>query len=84
MATKQKPPSLQQFDGLLRTGELAVRLNVHPRTVRRWVEAGRLRAIKLPGGQFRFDPADVRTALARGGTIYDHHATEAAIPAATA
>jgi excisionase family DNA binding protein len=50
---------------LLTTSEVAKRLKVHPATVRRWVEAGSLSAITLPGGkQRRFREADVDKLLA--------------------
>lgn len=44
---------------LLTTAEVATRCKVHPETVRRWAREGSLKAITLPGGQKRYDPAEV-------------------------
>ena len=38
---------------LLTVNEAAGALRVHPRTVTRWIEAGRLKAITLPNGRYR-------------------------------
>jgi excisionase family DNA binding protein len=38
---------------LLRVGQAAAELGVHPKTVRRWLKAGRLRYVRLPGGERR-------------------------------
>jgi excisionase family DNA binding protein len=35
------------------TDEVAELLRVHPTTVRRWIASGRVRAIRLPGGNYR-------------------------------
>jgi excisionase family DNA binding protein len=39
---------------LLTVGEAAKRLGVHPKTLRRWTDAGRLPFIRLPSGHRRF------------------------------
>lgn len=44
---------------LLTTAEVAERYRVSTMTVRRWVAAGELEAIRLPGGQLRYRAADV-------------------------
>ena len=40
--------------------ELAELCKVHVSTVRRWIAAGRLRAIRLPGGNYRIPEAEVK------------------------
>jgi excisionase family DNA binding protein len=44
---------------LIGTSEAARILDVTDETIRRWVEAGRIRYIRLPSGQLRFERADV-------------------------
>ena len=57
---------------VLTTAEVAVLLRVSPRTVRRAVDAGSLRAIRLlPGGAPRFSRADIE-ALIAGGQMRPH------------
>jgi excisionase family DNA binding protein len=48
---------------LLRTEQVAKMLNVAPSTVRNWVRLGRLRSVKLPGGQYRIARRDVEKLL---------------------
>lgn len=48
---------------LLTTVAAATRLNVDPSTVRRWIEDGRLPAVK-PGRDYRIDPGDLDALLA--------------------
>jgi excisionase family DNA binding protein len=43
MVTETRP-------GLLTIGAAAARLRVHPNTLRKWVDAGRVQAIRRPGG----------------------------------
>lgn len=43
---------------LLTTQDVAERLAVDPSTVRRWIEDGRLPAVK-PGRQWRIDPTEL-------------------------
>ena len=47
----------------MRTEEVAERLAVDPSTVRRWIEDGRLPAVK-PGREYRIDPEDLAEFLA--------------------
>lgn len=47
-------------DELLTINEVAGMMKVSPRTVRRWVEAGELRVIRLPGRTIRFRLDDVQ------------------------
>lgn len=52
---------------LLTVNDVAALLRVSPRTVRRWIETGKLRATRLPGrGAYRIQPADLRAALHEG------------------
>jgi len=39
---------------LMKPGEVAKMFGVHTKTVRRWVDSGHLKVIRLPGGQFRY------------------------------
>jgi len=50
---------------LLTPADVAALFRVDPKTVSRWVLAGRLTAIKTPGGHNRFRRSEVR-ALLRG------------------
>jgi excisionase family DNA binding protein len=54
----------QNHRHLIGTGDAAERLGVSTRTVHRWVKDGKLRALKSPGGQLRFDPDDIDGAFA--------------------
>jgi excisionase family DNA binding protein len=49
----------------LRSGQVATLLGVHPRTVLRWADAGRLPYVATLGGQRRFPNAQVQALLAR-------------------
>jgi excisionase family DNA binding protein len=51
-------------DELLTTGQVADLLNVHAQTVRRWIENGNLRAIRLPSGVWRVRRSDLDALLA--------------------
>ena len=44
---------------MLRPGEVARLFGVSAETVGRWVRAGKLRAVRTPGGQLRFRESDV-------------------------
>jgi len=44
---------------LLTSSQAAAQLGVHPATLRRWADAGRVRHVKFPNGRLRFDPADL-------------------------
>lgn len=44
---------------LLGVREAAEQLGVHENTIRRWEEAGLIRALKLPTGVRRFQPEEV-------------------------
>jgi len=47
-------PARRDPDSLLTPGEVASLYRVDPKTVTRWVKAGRLSAFKTPGGHHRF------------------------------
>ena len=44
---------------LLTIREVARELRVHPRTVKRWIKAGNLQAVKLSAGIIRVDSEEV-------------------------
>lgn len=46
---------------LLKVAEVATRLNVEPKTVRRYIEKGALVAVKLPSGHWRVPEEALRT-----------------------
>ena len=48
---------------LLTTDEVAEVLRVHIGTVTKWVRQGRLVAVTLPGGTYRFHRADIERIL---------------------
>ena len=48
---------------LLDTREVAALLGVHPMTIKRYVNAGALEVLQLPGGAFRFRRSDVEVML---------------------
>lgn len=45
--------------------DIATRLQVTDLTVRRWIEAGELPAVKFKGGQYRIHPDDFQDFLKR-------------------
>lgn len=57
-------------DRLMTPGEVAALFRVDPKTVTRWAAAGKISAIKTPGGHRRFRESEVR-ALLEGGTSDD-------------
>lgn len=50
-------------DELMTPGEVARLFRVDPKTVTRWAAAGRIEAIKTPGGHTRFRRSAVEAAL---------------------
>lgn len=44
---------------VLRRGEAAERLGVHPNTLAGWVQRGWLKGMKLPSGEMRFSEDEV-------------------------
>jgi putative resolvase len=59
-ALETSPRSLE-----LSISDVAVMLGVSVATVRRWADAGHLASYRTPGGQRRFNPADVDSFLTR-------------------
>ena len=48
---------------LLSVRQAAEALGTTPRSVRRWIQAGKLAAVRLPGGQWRVSTGALRDAL---------------------
>lgn len=48
----------------LRLSEAAAYLYVHPDTLRRWADQGKVRCVRTPGGERRFAIADLEAAYA--------------------
>ncbi len=61
MSETAAPPALLRLSQLARFWEL------HPRTIRGWIQQGRLPAIRSPGNHLRLRPADVRAFCEREG-----------------
>ena len=53
------------IDGFLTPADVAAQWKVSLRTVQRYIADGKLPAVKLPGGQYRVDPADAAAAITR-------------------
>jgi excisionase family DNA binding protein len=52
-----------EFDTWLSLAEAAQQLGVHPTTLRRWSDLGRISHSRTPGGHRRFDPSDIQSFL---------------------
>ncbi|MGZ4511989.1 MAG: helix-turn-helix domain-containing protein [Mycobacterium sp.] len=52
----------------LKAAEVARRWRVSPRTLQRYIASGRLKADRLPGGQYRIRAEDAEAALATDTT----------------
>jgi excisionase family DNA binding protein len=50
-------------DDLLTPGEVAVMFRVNPKTVTRWARAGKISAVRTPGGHRRFRASEIRRVL---------------------
>jgi excisionase family DNA binding protein len=50
-------------EDLLTVAEVAGILHVHIRTVHRWIEAGKLKAVRMPNGRYRIRAADADAML---------------------
>lgn len=51
---------MDDYDRLLTPGEVARLFRVDPKTVSRWAKAGRVTAIRTPGGHRRFREAEIQ------------------------
>ena len=54
---------------LLNTKAVADYLSVHPRTILRYVQQGRLRAIRLSSLSLRFEPSDLENFISNLATV---------------
>jgi excisionase family DNA binding protein len=61
MAASRRTP---EAEVLLTPAEVATIFRVDPKTVTRWAQAGKLTAIRTPGGHRRFPESEVRALLA--------------------
>lgn len=52
-----------QSDALLTPSEVASMFRVDPKTVTRWAKAGKLSAVRTPGGHRRYREVEVRSLL---------------------
>lgn len=50
---------LRNPDALLTPGEVASAMRVHPKTVSRWADTGKIRFVRTPGGHRRFYAVDL-------------------------
>lgn len=60
---------MSKESALLTTSEVAVLFRVHPKTVTRWAEAGRLNHVRTLGGHRRFQREEIENLLANAYTI---------------
>lgn len=60
-----KSPMIKRSDRLLTTGQVARYTGMSQQTVIRLIDAGRLKAIRIPGMRYRWIRADVAEAWAR-------------------
>ncbi len=58
---------INEADMLLTPAEVAALFRVDPKTVTRWARAGRLTAVRTPGGHRRYHAAEVHRLLERAG-----------------
>ena len=56
---------------LLTAVEVANQLQVLPMTVREWLRKGKLKGVRLPGGDWRVRPEDLDAMLETGGAGTD-------------
>ena len=59
METAEVTQDMAEQHPLMQVREAARALGIHENTLRRWQEAGRIRAVKLPTGVRRFRPEDI-------------------------
>lgn len=54
-----EPELVDGFEALLKPGQVAERLRVHPRTVTNWANRGKIRFVWTPGGHRRYPESAV-------------------------
>lgn len=59
--------AVPEEDRLMKPGEVAALMRVHPKTVTAWASAGKLTAIKTPGGHRRYREVEVSALFAGTG-----------------
>ena len=59
----EKVGHTQERGTLLRLTEAAALIQVHPDTLRRWTNAGKITAYRTPGGHRRYRADDVRALM---------------------
>lgn len=62
----RSPKAVTQMTEFLTVREVAEQLKVWRETVRVWLQQGKLRGFKLPGGDWRIRPEDVDAMLQAG------------------
>jgi len=62
---------LDNLNNLIRLKTVAKALGVHPRTVWRWIDRGKINAYQLPSGEFRFTLEQVKQILTKAGRWSD-------------
>lgn len=62
--TERSAPLLQPERGFLSRREVALLFGVSVSTVTRWARLGLLKAVRTPGGHYRFPAAETRRAAA--------------------
>ena len=62
MTSSPKPPAPSAEREFLSTGEVARLFGVSPSAVTRWARTGVLKAVRTPGGHYRFRASTLRRA----------------------
>lgn len=57
---------ISRMTQLVTVNAAAKRLALHPETLRRWIQAGRIPAVRLPNGRLRITEAELEKLLAGG------------------
>ena len=61
------------MSGYLTVASVADELGFSPRTILRWIDAGHLEAVRLPGGRLRISQTALETMLAECATATRPH-----------